>query len=316
MRLESWQGPGTSAPVGTGDDHMSFLERFGPPIGKALTDAALGYTQGLLDTPKAQEDLDEYAQNRRLRPLEIQQKELGLQKTQADIAKEKAAIDKPIWTPHGLYVKNTQGVYEFQPFPVKDASPVAHEKLMVDWLHSDDPQQQAVARAWLSKMQAPGVRAQTQVDRVGPYIDHLHKQEAYWTRLADNAAQRGSVMAGRYRQHADQVKGELGSLVQAQKWLESGTPEQQEAARRYLERKDRQPRTSGTGGGSQIQIEQSPLGRITRSVYRGRDHTRYVEAFTEAAQKLSTLSEKEATAEVSRKPVGVLRDGWIDAWRT
>src|SRR6266849_5433759 len=125
---------------------MSFANYVGP-LGKALSDVGLGVSQGLLDTPKAQEDLDKYAQNRRLRPLEIQQQELDLQKTQADIAKEKAAIDKPISTPHGMYVKNAQGVHEFQAFTVKDASQIAHEKLMVEWLHSDDPQQQAVAQA-------------------------------------------------------------------------------------------------------------------------------------------------------------------------
>ena len=71
---------------------MSFANYVGP-LGKALRDVGLGVSQGLLDTPKAQDEREEYAQNRRLRPLEIQQKELGLQKTQADIAKEKAAID-------------------------------------------------------------------------------------------------------------------------------------------------------------------------------------------------------------------------------
>ena len=83
---------------------------WGPVFGKAMSDAALGYTQGMLDLPKEQDAREEFAQKKALRPLKLQQEQLELDEL-------KARLNKPYVTPHGIYQKNPMGVYEFTPTP-------------------------------------------------------------------------------------------------------------------------------------------------------------------------------------------------------
>jgi hypothetical protein len=218
---------------------MSFLDRFGPPIGKALTDATLGYTQGLLDVPRAQDEREELAQQRALRPLELEEKRL-----QVDEARRKAQRPPPIPSRYGHLVYDpASGTYVLhrEEMTPKDSAQVQHERLMLEWLRSEDPQQQQIAQAWLSKMQAPGQQAKARADLVQPHIDHLKRQEEYWQRLAANAAQRNSAMAQHYRQQAEKSTAEIHTLTTVLHWLEHGMPEQQQAASDWLVRKRERP---------------------------------------------------------------------------
>src|SRR6266498_1461613 len=82
----------------------------GTVFGKAMSEAALGYTQGMLDLPNEQDAREEFAQKKALRPLKLQQEQLELDEL-------KARLNKPYVTPHGIYQKNPMGVYEFTPTP-------------------------------------------------------------------------------------------------------------------------------------------------------------------------------------------------------
>ncbi len=84
-----------------------------PIFGRALSDAALGYTEGLLQTPKAQDEIEEYKQRQALRPIELQHQQLALDELKARTAREQASADIRV-TSHGIYQKNpATGMYEF-----------------------------------------------------------------------------------------------------------------------------------------------------------------------------------------------------------
>src|SRR6266705_6301210 len=92
---------------------------FAPIFGKAMSDAALGYTQGLLDLPKEQDAREELAQKQALRPLKVQQGQLELDELKARTAKEQAAAEmppRPIASKGGAFLYNPQTKqYDYHP---------------------------------------------------------------------------------------------------------------------------------------------------------------------------------------------------------
>ncbi|HEY5871263.1 MAG TPA: hypothetical protein VI542_37785 [Candidatus Tectomicrobia bacterium] len=152
---------------------------WGGAVGGALTGAATAYLKALNDEP------DEKLARRKAE-LDVQSAE---EKLEAD-RQLAAAGGKPIQTAWGVYtIDPVTRRYKLElPRPYEPRKPFAKEaelEMMSDWLTSDDPSKQDIARSYLDKQQAPGRQVDIRSRTADAQVQHLQRQQDYWQSLAD-----------------------------------------------------------------------------------------------------------------------------------